>query len=129
MQERWNDYQSPGFDELIADGGQPRPAAQQVAQWMDSLTDEELEHRQQAAQLAIQQMGITFTVYSDKGNIDREWPLDIVPRVIDAEEWSSVEAGLEQRLKALNLFINDLYNEQRILNDNVVPRALIETWS
>ncbi len=129
MQERWNDYQSPGFDELIADSGQPRPAAQQVAQWMDSLTDEELEHRQQAAQLAIQQMGITFTVYSYKGNIDREWPLDIVPRVIDAQEWSSVEAGLEQRLKALNLFINDLYNEQRILNDNIVPRALIETSS
>jgi len=129
MQERWNDYTSPGFDELIGNDGIPRPAAQHVAQWMNSLTDEELELRQQAAQLAIQQMGITFTVYSDKGNIDREWPLDIVPRVIDANEWSEVEAGLEQRLKALNLFIDDLYNDQNILVDGIVPRSLIETSS
>ncbi len=129
MQERWNDYVSPGFDELIRENGAPRRAAQHVAQWMDSLTDEELDLRQQAAELAIQQMGITFTVYSDKGNIDREWPLDIVPRVIDEQEWNSVEAGLVQRLRALNLFIDDLYNDQRILADGIVPRSLIETSS
>ena len=72
-------------------------------------------------------MGITFTVYSDKGNIDREWPFDIIPRVIDAAEWRIVESGLKQRVKALNHFIHDLYNEQSILNDGVVPRDLINS--
>lgn len=129
MPDRWKDYQSPGYDELIGQAGEPRHAADTVAQWLNSLSDEELKLRQQAASLAIEQMGITFTVYSDKGNIDREWPLDIVPRVIDALEWSTVEAGLRQRLKALNLFINDLYNEQSILADGIVPRALIESSS
>ena len=127
MADRWIDYKSPGYDELIGQDGLPRPAASHVANWLDSLSDEDLKHRQQAAQLAIEQMGITFTVYSDKGNIDREWPFDIVPRVIDALEWSTIEAGLKQRLKALNLFIDDLYNAQAILAAGVVPRHLIET--
>lgn len=129
MQDRWKNYKSPGYDELIASCGTPRDAARSLTQWFDSLSDDELEHRQQAASLSIQQMGITFTVYSDKGNIDREWPLDIVPRIIDAREWSTIEAGLKQRLRALNMFINDLYNDQSILDDGIVPRALIESSS
>lgn len=129
MPDRWKQYESPGYDELIKDDGAPRDAAQHLINWLNDLSDSELSHRQRAAQLAIEQMGITFTVYSDKGNIDREWPLDIVPRVIDAEEWSTIEAGLQQRLKALNLFINDLYNDQKILKDKVVPRELIESSS
>ena len=127
MPERCKHYKSPGYDEIIDQDGAPRTASGHLVNWLDSLSDEELGHRQQAAKLAIEQMGITFTVYSDKGNIDREWPLDIVPRVIDALEWSEIEAGLRQRLKALNLFINDLYNDQNILKDNIVPRALIES--
>lgn len=129
LPDRWKNYSSPGYDELINHTGSARDAAKTVTQWLNDLSDEDLAHRQQAAQLAIQQMGITFTVYSDKGNIDREWPLDIVPRIIDAQEWSDIEAGLKQRLKALNLFINDIYNEQNILNDGVVPRKLIESSS
>jgi uncharacterized circularly permuted ATP-grasp superfamily protein len=129
MQDRWKSYTSPGYDELIASSGEPRTAAHSLKQWLDTLSDDELEHRQQAARLSIQQMGITFTVYSDKGNIDREWPLDIIPRVIDAQEWCAIEAGLKQRLRALNMFINDLYNDQAILADGIVPRALIESSS
>lgn len=129
MPDRWKHYESPGFDELIGDDGAPRSAAEQLINWLNELSDADLSHRQRAAQLAIEQMGITFTVYSDKGNIDREWPLDIVPRVIDALEWSKIEAGLQQRLRALNLFINDLYNDQAILKDNIVPRELIESSS
>lgn len=129
MQNRWKHYDSPGYDELIKPDGEPRNAARSLTQWLDSLSDDELAHREQAARLSIQQMGITFTVYSDKGNIDREWPLDIVPRVIDAQEWCTIEKGLKQRLQALNMFINDLYNEQRILKDGIVPRALIESSS
>jgi len=129
MSGRWNGYKSPGFDELISTDGTARSAAAQLAAWFDSLSDEELINRQHASQLAIAQMGITFTVYSDKGNIDRAWPLDIVPRIIDALEWREVEIGLKQRLKALNMFIHDLYNDQQILKDNIVPRELIETSS
>ncbi len=129
MPDRWKHYESPGFDELIANDGAPRQAAKHLINWLNELSEADLSHRQRAAQLAIEQMGITFTVYSDKGNIDREWPLDIVPRVIDALEWSKIEAGLKQRLKALNLFINDLYNDQAILKDNIIPRDLIESSS
>lgn len=129
MPDRWNNYESPGYDELIADDGAPRNAAKHLINWLNDISDTDLSHRQKAARLAIEQMGITFTVYSEKGNIDREWPLDIVPRVIDAQEWSTIEAGLKQRLRALNLFINDLYNDQAILKDDIVPRQLIESSS
>ena len=129
MPDRWKNYKSPGFDELIESDGQARSFAKTLTTWFDLLDEEELVGREQAAQLAIAQMGITFTVYSDKGNIDREWPLDIMPRIIAADEWREIETGLIQRLKALNMFIHDLYNEQNILKDNIVPRQLIETSS
>jgi len=73
------------------------------------------------------EMGITFTVYSEGENIDRAWPFDIIPRVIPASEWAEIDRGLRQRLTALNMFIDDLYHEQRILADGRVPRDLIES--
>ena len=129
MTDRWSGYSSPGFDELICSQGNARPFAHKLASWFNTLSNEELLEREHAAQLAIAQMGITFTVYSDEGNIDREWPLDIVPRIIAGDEWREIEKGLKQRLKALNMFIHDLYNDQNILNDEIVPRHLIETSS
>jgi len=74
-------------------------------------------------------MGITFSVYSDGANIDREWPFDIVPRVIESSEWKQVHSGLEQRLKALNCFIDDLYNDQKIIKDQIIPEELISSSS
>lgn len=129
MTDRWNAYTSPGHDELIDQHGNARPAARAIAQWLNELSDEDLEQRKEAAELAIRQMGITFTVYSDKGNIDREWPFDIIPRVIEAAEWRVIEKGLTQRLEALNLFVNDLYNDQQIIKDGIVPRELLESSS
>lgn len=126
---RWSDYQSPCYDELFTEQHTPRHAAAALTTWLDTLDNDTLAKRRVAAELAIRQMGITFTVYSDKGNIDREWPLDIIPRVIDANEWWNVERGLTQRVRALNHFIHDLYNGQSILNDGIVPRDLIETSS
>jgi uncharacterized circularly permuted ATP-grasp superfamily protein len=70
-------------------------------------------------------MGISFTVYSDAGNIDRDWPFDIIPRIIPAKEWEITATGLKQRLTALNHFISDIYNEQKILKDKIVPKELI----
>lgn len=69
--------------------------------------------------------GITFTVYSDDAGIERIFPFDIIPRIITSKEWAHIELGIQQRLKALNLFLKDIYNEQQILKDGVVPAALI----
>lgn len=123
----WKNYQAaPFYDELISSPGNARKHARAVVNYLRKLKNEEIQSRKHAAELAITTMGITFTVYSDAGNIDRDWPFDIIPRVISAKEWSVTERGLKQRLQALNLFIDDLYNEQKILKDKVVPKELID---
>ena len=129
----WTKYDAAGaWDELIDPSGRARPGGGWLRRMLASLTEAELEERKAAAELAIRSMGITFTVYSggesgeESGSIDREWPFDIVPRLIRKREWNAVAAGLKQRTKALNLFINDIYHEQRALADGVLPRALIE---
>jgi uncharacterized circularly permuted ATP-grasp superfamily protein len=85
----------------------------------------ELQERQVRADLDILTMGITFTVYADGRGIDRAWPFDVIPRVIDADEWRRVEAGLVQRLDALNQFIDDIYNDQRVVRDGVFPAEVL----
>jgi uncharacterized circularly permuted ATP-grasp superfamily protein len=92
---------------------------------LKNLGGDEVLRRKKLAEQAIKAMGITFTVYSDGSNIDREWPFDIIPRIIRAREWERTAAGLKQRLTALNMFIDDLYNEQKVLKDGVVPRHVI----
>lgn len=121
-----DDYRDcEAYDELLDPDGRPRPAAQALFDYLNSLQPGELETRRQAVDAAIMTMGITFTVYSEAGNIDRAWPFDIVPRVMAKSEWTRIEEGLKQRLTALNLFIGDLYNEQRIIKDGVFPREVI----
>jgi uncharacterized circularly permuted ATP-grasp superfamily protein len=78
-----------------------------------------------AAELAIKEMGISFTVYSDGTNIDRAWPFDIVPRIIPARDWRKVSRGLAQRTRALNCFIQDVYGQQKILKDGLIPPKLV----
>jgi uncharacterized circularly permuted ATP-grasp superfamily protein len=126
MRIDWKQY-DPGnlYDELIGAAGQPRPAARVLANYLKSLSDQQLARRQRAAELAIAEMGITFTVYSEGENIDRAWPFDIIPRVIALKEWQQIEAGLKQRITALNLFIDDIYNERRIIKDKVFPRSML----
>ncbi|MEM9057247.1 MAG: circularly permuted type 2 ATP-grasp protein [Pseudomonadota bacterium] len=112
---------------MIDASGQPREHARRLAEFFGALPANELEERQRAVDSTIVDMGISFTVYSQGDNIDRAWPLDIIPRAIAGSEWDRVERGLVQRLKALNLFIDDLYNDRRILNDKVVPAELIDS--
>ena len=91
--------------------------------YLTEMDGDEIAVRQQAAELAIKAMGITFTVYHEQdGSIDRAWPLDIIPRTISRKEWQRIEAGLIQRAAALNLFIDDVYHEQQIIKDGVMPR-------
>ena len=103
----------------------PRPAATALWSLLDELGLDEVQARQRATELDILTMGITFTVYSDGENIDRAWPFDVIPRIIPGDEWSEVERGLTQRLRAVNMFIDDLYNEQRIVADGVFPADLL----
>jgi uncharacterized circularly permuted ATP-grasp superfamily protein len=114
------------WDELLEADGTPRSAAAELVSHLRTLGTFELQARQDQADLDILAMGITFTVYSDGRGIDRAWPLDLIPRVIDAAEWSLLEDGLMQRLRALNAFIDDLYNERRIVRDGVFPAELLE---
>ena len=76
------------------------------------------------ADLAFLNQGITFTVYSDNQGTERIFPFDLVPRIIPAPEWEHIEAGLTQRITALNLFLHDIYHDQQIFKDKVIPRHL-----
>jgi uncharacterized circularly permuted ATP-grasp superfamily protein len=113
------------WDELVAPDGGARPAASLLMAQLAELGFAELQERQVRADLDILTMGITFTVYADGRGIDRAWPFDVIPRVIDAEEWRRVEAGLVQRLDALNQFIDDIYNDQRVVRDGVFPAEVL----
>ena len=127
MAIRWGSYKVKGlYDELIRVAGRPRPAAQNLCKYLRALKDDDIQEYKAAAESAIHVMGITFRVYSEEeGAIDRAWPFDIIPRIIDRREWQQVEAGLEQRVQALNLFIDDLYHDQRIVRDGVFPESLL----
>ncbi|MEX1197571.1 MAG: circularly permuted type 2 ATP-grasp protein [Pseudohongiellaceae bacterium] len=122
----WKEYQTGGFyDELISSPGYPRSPARILARYLASLSSEELQQRKAAAELAIKTLGISFTVYSEAGNIDREWPFDIIPRIISEKQWLKTSAGLQQRLAALNCFIHDIYNARKIIKDKVFPEELL----
>ncbi|MGB5809091.1 MAG: circularly permuted type 2 ATP-grasp protein [Polyangiales bacterium] len=124
----WGDYDAAvSYDELIAADGRPRAGVETLAARLAGMSKRQLKLRQDAADRAILEMGITFTVYTEGQNIDRAWPFDIIPRVMPASEWRHIDRGLRQRLTALNMFIDDVYSEQRILNEGRVPRDLIES--
>ena len=113
------------FDELVEADGQARPGADSLLNFLQDLSPQVLSEKRAALEAAIKSQGISFLVYSDSMNIDRSWPLDLVPRVMQASEWHHIERGLKQRLKALNLFLNDVYNGQAIIKDGVVPATLV----
>ena len=123
----WKVYDSGGaWDELIGPGGRPRVPARELSRYLRKLSDTDLRERKDAAELAILIMGITFTVYDEEGgSIDRAWPFDIIPRIIARTEWERISDGLVQRVHALNLFIADLYGEQRIIKSRVFPAELL----
>ncbi|WP_243470451.1 circularly permuted type 2 ATP-grasp protein [Vreelandella lionensis] len=122
----WNNYTCRDFyDELLAAPGKPRASADELCNMLARFSAEELAERKTAAEIAIRTMGITFTVYSEGAMIDRAWPFDIVPRIIPANEWRKTEAGLKQRVQALNLFIDDIYHKQNVVKDKVLPAEVL----
>ena len=122
----FDDYDTGDFyDEIFERSGDPRPGGKLLVERIAVFSNEELLRRQRAAERVLLQMGITFNVYDDAAGGERIFPFDIVPRIVEAAEWDRIERGLRQRVQALNLFIDDIYHEQRILADGVIPREVI----
>ena len=122
----WRAYRAEGhWDELVTSDGQARPEAKRLLAVLAGLSDAELRERRTAAEIAIRTMGITFTVYDGIANTDREWPFDIVPRLMRHDEWRAITRGLKQRVRALNAFIDDVYHAQRFLREGHMPAELV----
>ncbi|VXD19891.1 circularly permuted type 2 ATP-grasp protein [Planktothrix paucivesiculata] len=120
-------FYDPGefYDELFVAKGQPRPHAVPLIDRINSLSPGDLEIRQEAAKTAMMKLGATFNVYSDSEGTERILPFDLIPRIVSASEWSHLERGLKQRIQVLNLFIDDIYGEQKIVKDGIIPEELI----
>lgn len=128
MASLWNEYAvTEAYDEMRCSKNHARASTNRLSSYLDSLDGQALDVRKTAAEMAIMEMGITFTVYSEEGNIDRAWPFDIIPRIIENNEWQRVAIGLKQRLKALNCFINDVYNQQLFIKDGLIPEHIISS--
>lgn len=113
-------------DELFHADGTPRSGARLLIDQLSSMSIEDLLRRQQSMDRALMQMGITFTVYGAAEGTEKIFPFDLVPRMVEAFEWGHIEAGLKQRIKALNKFIHDVYHDQEIVRDGVVPKDLLD---
>lgn len=113
------------YDELYEGVGRPRAGSALLLRKFASLPEGELKRRQQAAERVILNMGMTFGVYGSEAGHEQIFPFDIVPRIVEPSDWEYIESGLRQRMCALNLFINDVYHDQAIIRDGVIPRELI----
>jgi uncharacterized circularly permuted ATP-grasp superfamily protein len=119
--EVFSRYNPGGFYCEMAHGS----AGQQVRERLEHLSTDELKRRASDAQAEFHDLGITFTIYSDKDEIDRVLPFDLIPRVLSAHDWSYIERGVTQRVSALNLLLDDIYHDQKILRDGVIPPDLV----
>lgn len=112
------------WDEMFAAGG-VRSSYQHFVSAIQNLSADEMTHKDELAKKLFMSQGITFTVYSSGEGIEKIFPFDIIPRILEAAEWKHIEAGIKQRLKALNIFLKDIYNQQFIIKDGIVPAKLI----
>ena len=114
------------YDEMFSSGGKVREHCEALHRKFQQLGNKEFLSRKATSELYFMRQGITFNVYHDNRGSERIFPFDPVPRVIPAGEWEHLEAGLTQRILALNLFLHDVYHDQNILTDEVIPRHYIE---
>jgi len=112
------------WDEMFSAGG-IRPEYRQFVAALETLEDQEMTRKDELAKKLFMSQGITFTVYNDGEGIEKIFPFDIIPRIIKHAEWTTIEAGIKQRLKALNIFLKDIYHQQFIIKDGIVPAALV----
>ena len=125
---RFAAYSADGFyDEMFDVDGTPRPRCEGLVRRIEALSEGELLRRQRDAERTLMNLGITFTVYGHDAGTEKIWPFDVVPRVVEATEWDVIERGLKQRITALNMFIDDVYNERKIVRDGIVPEFLLQS--
>ncbi len=124
----FDSYQTGNFyDELFRSDASPREEFRLLVERINSLPQGELIRRQLVAERDLMHMGITFNVYGDELGQERIFPFDLVPRLVTSQEWDWLERGLQQRVRALNLFIDDIYHDQRIVKDRIVPEEVIRS--
>ena len=123
---QFSSYDTQGFyDEMFEGSGRPRAHARLLLETVEALSDGHLLRYKHAAERLLLQMGITFNVYGDAAGTERIFPFDLIPRIVAAAEWEHIERGLQQRVHALNLFIHDIYHDQKILKDGVIPSEVV----
>lgn len=113
------------YDEMFGADNQPRPHYRAVVDRLGELTLDDFAARRRIADITFRNQGITFTVYGDNRGVEKIFPFDLIPRLVPADEWDHIERGLTQRIHALNLFCQDIYHDQKILKDKVIPAELI----
>lgn len=128
LESLFKDYQTEGFfDEMFTADGEVRPHYRKLLERHKELSLEDFEHRRKAVDLSFLRTGVTFTVYGEEEGTEKIFPFDLIPRVIPKSEWDHISAGLEQRIRALNMFLHDIYHDQRILKEGVIPASYILT--
>ena len=120
----YNQYKNT-YDEMYAENGTIRKNYRKFSKLLKKLSIEDLNNMSEFSRDFFMNQGVTFTVYDDDQGVEKIFPFDIIPRIIDYVEWKKIENGIKQRLKALNLFIKDIYHEQFFLNDKMIPAELI----
>ena len=113
------------FDEMNGTDGVTRPAYRELAAWLSQVPPDILQQRRREAELLFRRIGITFAVYGESESTERLIPFDVIPRVLAADEWDTIKRGLEQRTRALNLYIKDVYTKREVLRAGVVPEDLV----
>src|SRR3954470_16865773 len=113
------------FDEMSLADGAIRPAYSDLAKWLSTAPTDLLSHRRDEAELLFRRIGITFAVYGDKDGAERLIPFDIIPRILAASEWETLRRGLEQRVRAINMYIKDVYGKREVVRAGVVPEDLV----
>ena len=122
----FEDYKTENFfDEVFDSNGAPRPHYRNLVERLSELTIDEFHQKRESVDLSFLRHGITFTVYGQEEGTEKIFPFDLIPRIIPNSEWEHIKKGLEQRIIALNLFLNDIYHEKKILKDGVVPEHFI----
>ena len=113
------------FDEMKGTDGEVRPAYTDLAKWLGDVRPDVLEYRRKEAELLFRRIGITFAVYGEADAQERLIPFDVIPRILSAMEWDTLRRGLEQRVKAINAYLRDIYGRREILKAGIVPEDLV----
>src|SRR5438067_11371543 len=111
----------PAFDEMNGSDGALRPSYVELSHWLRDIPPDILDYRRREAELVFRRIGITFAVYGEAEAQERLIPFDVIPRILSDAEWKRVRSGLEQRVKAINFYIKDIYGRREILKAGIVP--------